>query len=122
MFTSAPLLGLWRQSIVRCADNTGIIKACIIGLGKNKWGTGAIGHRVRISVRDKVADYKGDQLPKAIIARRRKNTQRKDGSMIKFDENAVVVIKRNKPAGFKIKGPLPYELQSSARNLARWIF
>ncbi|CAJ1428910.1 unnamed protein product [Effrenium voratum] len=68
-------LGLWKQSIVRCADNTGIIKAVIIGLGQNKWGTGKIGDRIRVSVRDKHDFYKGEQMPKAIIARTRKDRQ-----------------------------------------------
>eukprot|EP00927_Polykrikos_kofoidii_P025181 TRINITY_DN2267_c0_g1_i2.p2 TRINITY_DN2267_c0_g1~~TRINITY_DN2267_c0_g1_i2.p2 ORF type:complete len:124 (-),score=26.14 TRINITY_DN2267_c0_g1_i2:76-447(-) len=119
---SALRLGLWKQSIVRSADNTGIIKACIIGLGQNKWGTGKIGDRVRISVRDKFEWYKGEKLPKAIIVRRRKETNRKDGSYIKFDDNAVVVIAKNKAKGTKIKGPLSYECQNNCKSLARWIF
>lgn len=115
-------LGLWKQSIVRCADNTGIIKACIIGLGKNKWGTGKIGDRIRVSVRDKHDFYKGEQMPKGIIARTRKEVNRKDGSYIKFDENAFVVISKNKAKGSKIKGPLSYEIQNNCKSLARWIF
>ncbi|CAJ1338007.1 unnamed protein product [Effrenium voratum] len=136
---------------VRCADNTGIIKAVIIGLGQNKWGTGKIGDRIRVSafqsklpepfssseVRDKHDFYKGEQMPKAIIARTRKERNRppglafsleitgltpsfgpgelggKDGSYIKFDENAFVVISKNKAKGSKIKGPLSYEIQNN---------
>eukprot|EP00928_Gymnodinium_smaydae_P011007 TRINITY_DN14126_c0_g2_i1.p1 TRINITY_DN14126_c0_g2~~TRINITY_DN14126_c0_g2_i1.p1 ORF type:complete len:145 (+),score=21.71 TRINITY_DN14126_c0_g2_i1:64-435(+) len=122
LFASAVRFGLWRQSIVRCADNTGIVKGCIIGLGQNKWGTGKIGDRVRISIRDKHEWYKGDKLPKAIIVRRRKETNRKDGSYIKFDENSVVVIQKNKAKGTKIKGPMSYEVQNNCKSLARWIF
>mmetsp|Transcript_15454 Transcript_15454/g.34041 ORF Transcript_15454/g.34041 Transcript_15454/m.34041 type:complete len:124 (+) Transcript_15454:18-389(+) len=119
---SALRLGLWKQSIVRCADNTGIIKGCIIGLGQNKWGTGKIGDRIRVSVRDKHASYTGEQLPKAVIARTRKETNRKDGSYIKFDDNAFVVIAKNKAKGTKIKGPLCYEIQNNCKSLARWVF
>ena len=108
--------------MVRSADNTGIVKACIIGLGRNKWGTGKIGDRIRVSLRDKVAGYKGEQMPKGIIVRRRKETNRKDGSYIKFDENAFMVISKNKAKGTKVKGPLCMEVQHSAKSLARWIF
>mmetsp|Transcript_134737 Transcript_134737/g.190524 ORF Transcript_134737/g.190524 Transcript_134737/m.190524 type:complete len:125 (-) Transcript_134737:43-417(-) len=122
-FLLSPLrLGLWKQSIVRCADNTGIIKACIIGLGRNKWGTGKIGDRIRVSVRDKHEWYKGEQLPKGIIARTRKERNRKDGSYIKFSENSFVCISKNKAKGTKIKGPLCYEIQNNCKSLARWIF
>mmetsp|Transcript_22947 Transcript_22947/g.53689 ORF Transcript_22947/g.53689 Transcript_22947/m.53689 type:complete len:124 (+) Transcript_22947:67-438(+) len=123
MFALSPLrLGLWRQSILKCADNTGIIKGCIIGLGRNKWGTGKIGDRIRISVRDKHETYKGEQLPKGIIVRRRRETNRKDGSYIKFDDNAFVVIAKNQAKGTKVKGPLCYEVQNNCKSLARWIF
>jgi len=122
MLLSSLRLGLWKQTIVRCADNTGIVKACIIGLGRNKWGTGKIGDRIRVSVRDKHDWYKGEQTPKGIIARTRKENNRKDGSYIKFDENAFVVISKNKAKGNKIKGPLSYEIQNNCRALARWVF
>eukprot|EP00450_Noctiluca_scintillans_P000761 CAMPEP_0194486878 /NCGR_PEP_ID=MMETSP0253-20130528/7367_1 /TAXON_ID=2966 /ORGANISM="Noctiluca scintillans" /LENGTH=95 /DNA_ID=CAMNT_0039327021 /DNA_START=187 /DNA_END=474 /DNA_ORIENTATION=- len=94
----------------------------IIGLGKNKWGTGKIGDRVRVTVRDKTDAYKGEQMPKGVIVRRRKETNRKDGSYIKFAENAFVVIAKNKAKGTKIKGPLCYEVQNNCKSLARWIF
>eukprot|EP00397_Hematodinium_sp_SG-2012_P065340 GEMP01094788.1.p1 GENE.GEMP01094788.1~~GEMP01094788.1.p1 ORF type:complete len:124 (+),score=13.66 GEMP01094788.1:125-496(+) len=123
MFLSGLLLnGLWRQSMVRCADNTGIVKGCIIGLGRNKYGTGKIGDRIRVSVRDKAAWYKGPKLPKGLIIRRRKETVRRDMSYIKFDENAFVVISKNKAKGTKFKGPLCYEVQHSCRHLGKWIF
>ncbi|CAE8675274.1 unnamed protein product, partial [Polarella glacialis] len=89
---------------------------------QNKWGTGKIGDRIRVSVRDKNDWYKGEQTPKGIIARCRKEHNRKDGSYIKFDENAFVVISKNKAKGTKIKGPLSYEIQNNCRALARWIF
>lgn len=87
-----------------------------------KNGRGGIGHRARLSVRDKHAWYNWIQKPKALIVRRRANTLRRDGSAIRFDDNAVVVISKNKPKGTKIKGPVAYEVQHNCRNLARWIF
>mmetsp|Transcript_56169 Transcript_56169/g.109978 ORF Transcript_56169/g.109978 Transcript_56169/m.109978 type:complete len:128 (-) Transcript_56169:116-499(-) len=127
MFRSLVLCGgLQKQSIVRCADNTGIIKGCIIGLGRIHWGTGGVGHRIRISIRDKTSQCKlsnePGQLPKGLIIRRRKETGRKDGHYIKFDENAFVVIAKNKPKGTKIKGPMIMETKHNSLNLARYVF
>eukprot|EP00929_Paragymnodinium_shiwhaense_P014802 TRINITY_DN122764_c0_g1_i1.p2 TRINITY_DN122764_c0_g1~~TRINITY_DN122764_c0_g1_i1.p2 ORF type:complete len:125 (-),score=29.38 TRINITY_DN122764_c0_g1_i1:82-456(-) len=121
-FASPFCMGLWRQSIVKCADNTGIIKGCIIGLGQNKWGTGKIGDRIRVSIRDKTEVWKGDKLAKAVIVRRRKETNRKDGSYLKFEDNAFVVIAKNKAKGTKIKGPVCLEVQNNCKSLARYIF
>ncbi|CXI81275.1 mitochondrial ribosomal protein L14 precursor, putative [Plasmodium berghei] len=117
------LCGLWRQSIVRCADNSGVIKACIIGIGKNKWGTGKIGDRIRVSIRDKTSECGiSEKTPKGIIVRRKKETKRKDGSYIKFDDNAFVMISKNKLKATKIKGPVAMETRHNCRNLARYIF
>ncbi|CDO63069.1 mitochondrial ribosomal protein L14 precursor, putative [Plasmodium reichenowi] len=117
------LNGLWRQSMVRCADNSGVIKACIIGIGKNKWGTGKIGDRIRVSIRDKTSDCStSEKTPKGIIVRRKKETKRKDGSYIKFDDNAFVMISKNKLKATKIKGPVAIETRHNCRNLARYIF
>ncbi|SOV11765.1 mitochondrial ribosomal protein L14 precursor, putative [Plasmodium sp. gorilla clade G2] len=117
------LKGLWRQSMVRCADNSGVIKACIIGIGKNKWGTGKIGDRIRVSIRDKTSDCSiAEKTPKGIIVRRKKETKRKDGSYIKFDDNAFVMISKNKLKATKIKGPVAMETRHNCRNLARYIF
>eukprot|EP00451_Oxyrrhis_marina_P037267 CAMPEP_0204371922 /NCGR_PEP_ID=MMETSP0469-20131031/46871_1 /ASSEMBLY_ACC=CAM_ASM_000384 /TAXON_ID=2969 /ORGANISM="Oxyrrhis marina" /LENGTH=123 /DNA_ID=CAMNT_0051362111 /DNA_START=11 /DNA_END=379 /DNA_ORIENTATION=+ len=121
MLCSAVRLGgLWRQSMVRCADNTGIVKACIIGLGKNQWGTGATGQRIRVSVRDQTPAYNGPKMPKGIIYRTKMPVRRKDGSHIKFDENAFVVVAKNKAKGTKIKGPVAQEIQHSSKHLAKW--
>lgn len=120
---SRSLLGLWKQSMVRCADNSGVIKACIIGIGKNKWGTGKIGDRIRVSVRDKTSECTvPEKIPKGIIVRRKKETKRKDGSYIKFDDNAFVIISKNKLKATKIKGPVAMETRHNCRNLARYIF
>ena len=119
---STPNLGLWIRSILRCADNTGIIKGAIHGLGRNKWGTGKVGNVVRVAVRDKTSSYSGDMLPRGVIVRAKQPRLRQDGSYIKFDENAFVVMSNNKPKGTKIKGPVPYEFQHAARSLSKWVF
>jgi large subunit ribosomal protein L14 len=115
-------MGLWIRSILKCADNTGIIKAAIHGLGRNHWGTGRVGHVVRVSVRDKTLGYNAEMMPRGVIIRAKQPKQRQDGSVIKFDENAFVVMSNNKPKGTKFKGPIPCEFQHSSRSLAKWIF
>ena len=119
---SQTCLGLWIRSVLRCADNTGIVKGAIHGLGRNKWGTGKVGHVVRVAVRDKISGYSGEMLPRGVIVRAKQPRLRKDGSFIKFDENAFIVMSNNKPKGTKIKGPVPYEFQHASRSLARWVF
>ncbi|KAF8821237.1 putative LSU ribosomal protein L14P [Cardiosporidium cionae] len=95
-FSSPRLGGLWKQSMVRCADNSGIIKACIIGIGRNKYGTGTVGNTIRVSVRDKIVECNAPKMPKGLIVRRKKEISRKDGSKIKFDENAFVPVSKNR--------------------------
>ena len=118
---SIGLCGLWIRSILRCADNTGIIKGAIHGIGSNRRGTGKVGNVVRVSVRAKASSYTGEMMPRGVIVRAKQPRQRNDGSVIKFDENAFVVISGNKPKGTKFKGPIPYEFQHSSRSLAKWI-
>eukprot|EP00392_Amoebophrya_sp_AT5.2_P000222 g222.t1 len=83
---------------------------------------GAIGQRARAYARDKNEAYWGPRKLKCLIVRRRGPTNRRDGSQIKFDDNAVVVIRKNKCLGTKIKGPVAYEMRHSSKALARWIF
>lgn len=115
-------MGLWHESIIKCADNTGIIKACIVSLSRFRWGTANIGRVVRTNVRAKDKSYTGDKSPRGIIVRTKEGMMRKDGSRIRFDENSFVVLANNKPKGNKIKGPLPYEVRHSVRNLSKWVF
>ena len=115
-------MGLWIRSVVRCADNTGIIKGSIYAVGKNRWGTSKIGDVVRVNVRDKTSTYAGDKMPRGVIVRTKQAKVRRDGSFIKFDENAFIVMSNNKPKGTKIKGPLPYEFQHASKSMARWVF
>ena len=123
MLSLSPInLGLWIRSVLRCADNTGIVKGSIFAIGKNRWGTGRVGNVVRVSVRDKTSSYTGEKLSRGVIVRAKQPKLRRDGSTIKFDENAFIVVANNKPKGTKIKGPVPYEFAHSSRSMARWIF
>ncbi|UVC50196.1 50S ribosomal protein L14 [Theileria orientalis] len=122
MFLSKILCGLQRMSILKCGDNSGVIKGCIIGLGKNKHGTGKIGDRIKVSIRDKTPECNVQtKTPRGIIIRRKKETCRKDGMVFKFDENAFVIISNNKLQGTKIKGPVLMETRHSCKSLSNKI-
>ena len=120
---SSPLLGLQKQSMLRCTDSSGILKACIIGLGNYRHGGGAPGSRVRLSVRDRQQQQQQQQtkqqkMPLGLIVRSRKEKRRKDGSYISFGDNACILINKNKAAAAPLKGPLPFDINHNAKLLA----
>ena len=104
-----------QQSVVNVADNTGAKKLmCIRVLGGHhrKWGN--IGDVIVCSVKSATPGgmvSKGDVV-KAVIVRTKTGLKRPDGSYIKFDENAAVIIKDDKtPRGTRIFGPVARELR-----------
>ena len=104
-----------QQSVVNVADNTGAKKLmCIRVLGGHhrKWGN--IGDVIVASVKTATPGgvvNKGDVV-KAVIVRSKTGLRRQDGSYIKFDENAAVIIKDDKtPKGTRIFGPVARELR-----------
>jgi large subunit ribosomal protein L14 len=106
---------LQQESIVRIADNSGAKRALIIRvLGGSKRRYASIGDRVIIAVKDALPDgtvKKGD-VAKAVIVRTTRNVRRKDGSYIKFDENAAVIINdAGEPRATRIFGPVGRELR-----------
>lgn len=113
-------LSLQRQTIIKSCDDSGVLKSCIIHTPTQS-GIARIGHLVRVSVRDKTPDCLLPKLPRGFIIRRKKETRRKDGSVLKFDENAVAFFFKNKPRGTRIKGPVPYEIRANIKNIARKI-
>lgn len=98
------------------ADNTGAkIIECITVLGHKKQATAGIGDIITASV--KVAIPRGTckkkEVVRAVIVRTRKEHAREDGSYIRFDENAAVIIdKDNNPRGTRIFGPVAREIRS----------
>jgi large subunit ribosomal protein L14 len=106
---------LQQESIVRIADNSGAKRALIIRvLGGSKRRYASIGDRVIVAVKDALPDgtvKKGD-VAKAVIVRTTRNVRRKDGSYIKFDENAAVIINdAGEPRATRIFGPVGRELR-----------
>ncbi|MBW3628976.1 MAG: 50S ribosomal protein L14 [Gemmatimonadetes bacterium] len=104
-----------QESIVKIADNSGAKRALVIRvLGGSKRRYARIGDIVVVAVKDALPDgtvKKGD-VAKAVVVRTRKEQRRKDGSYIRFDENAAVIINdAGEPRATRIFGPVGRELR-----------
>ncbi len=102
------------RSIVNVADNTGAKKVGIFKvLGGSKRRYAQIGDIVVVSV--KVAEprkaVKKKDILKAVVVRQRSPYKRKDGTLVRFDDNAVVIIDGIEPKGGRIFGPIPREIK-----------
>ncbi len=97
------------------ADNSGAKKArCIRVLGGHDRRYAGLGDVVVVSVKSAIpgAGVKKGEVARAVIVRTRKETRRKDGSFIRFDENAAVLINdAGEPRGSRIFGPVARELR-----------
>ena len=97
------------------ADNTGAKKVmCIKVLGGTKRRYGSVGDVIVVSIKSAVPGgtvKKGD-VSKAVVVRTKKEVGRMDGSYVRFDDNAVVLINdQNEPKGTRIFGPVARELR-----------
>ena len=104
-----------QESYLKVADNTGAKEIhCIRVLGGSKRKYGNIGDIIVASVRKAAPGgtvKKGDVV-KAVIVRSKRGLRREDGSYVRFDENAAVIIKEDKnPKGTRIFGPVARELR-----------
>ena len=104
-----------QQTLLKVADNSGAKEImCIRVLGGSKRKFGNIGDTIVASVKSATPGgvvKKGDVV-KAVIVRAVRGLRRADGSYIKFDENAAVIIKEDKqPRGTRIFGPVARELR-----------
>ncbi|MBT3418721.1 MAG: 50S ribosomal protein L14 [Candidatus Magasanikbacteria bacterium] len=104
------------QSMLKVADNSGAKKLmCIRVLGGYKKRYACIGDVITCTVKEAVprSAVKKGEVIHAVIVRQRKEFRRKDGSYVRFDENAAVVIDRKtkEPKGTRIFGPIPRELR-----------
>ena len=103
------------ESYLKVADNTGAKEIhCIRVLGGSKRKYGNIGDIIVASVRKAAPGgtvKKGDVV-KAVIVRSKRGLRREDGTYVRFDENAAVIIKEDKnPKGTRIFGPVARELR-----------
>lgn len=103
------------ETVVRVADNSGAKKALVIRvLGGTRRRYAGLGDKVVVTVKDALPNgtVKKSEVAKAVVVRTVKETRRKDGSYIKFDENAVVIIDDNgEPRATRIFGPVARELR-----------
>ena len=103
------------QTRLKVADNSGAKEImCIRVLGGSFRRDGSIGDVIVASVKTATPDgtVKKGEVVKAVIVRMRKNKRRPDGSYIKFDDNAAVIINDQKmPRGTRIFGPVARELR-----------
>ena len=104
-----------QQSILKVADNTGAKELmCIRCLGGSHRKFAGVGDVIVASVKSAIPNgvvKKGDVV-KAVIVRTKKPIRRPDGSYVRFDENAAVIIREDKnPKGTRIFGPIARELR-----------
>ena len=102
------------RSIMEVADNTGAKRAAAIGvIGRNQ-RYACIGDVIKAHIKEAAPDgtvKKGDVV-NAVIVRTRQPIRRNDGSYLRFDSNAIVIIdKENNPRGTRIFGPVARELR-----------
>ena len=103
------------ESRLTVADNSGAREAlCIRVLGGTRRRYASVGDVIVVSVKNVIpsSDIKKGAVSKALIVRTKKEIRRADGSYIRFDENAAVIIKDdNTPKGTRIFGPVARELR-----------
>jgi large subunit ribosomal protein L14 len=104
-----------QESMVKVADNSGAKRALVIRvLGGTKRRYAGLGDLVVIAVKDALPNgtVKKSEVARAVVVRTVKETRRKDGSYIRFDENAVVIINdQGEPRATRIFGPVARELR-----------
>ena len=103
------------QTILKSADNSGARKVmCIKVLGGSHRRFASVGDVIKVAVKDALpkAKVKKGEVYNAVIVRTKKGVRRRDGSLIKFDENAAVLINAQKaPIGTRVFGPVTRELR-----------
>lgn len=102
------------RSILDVADNTGAKRAAAIGvLGRNQMYA-HIGDVIKVHIKEAAPDgtVKKGEVCNAVVVRTRQSIRRNDGSYLRFDNNAIVIIdKENNPRGTRIFGPVARELR-----------
>ncbi len=108
-------MGVQMRTILEVADNSGAKKlACILPLGGSVGRTAGLGDIVTASVKEAApeSNVKKGAVVKAVIVRTRKEHRRQDGTYIRFDENAAVLInEQREPVGTRVFGPVARELR-----------
>ena len=105
------------QTVLDAADNSGARRVqCIKVLGGSKRRYAAVGDVIKVSVKDAIprGKVKKGEVYNAVVVRTRKGVRRADGSLIRFDGNAAVLLNaRLEPIGTRIFGPVTRELRTN---------
>jgi large subunit ribosomal protein L14 len=105
------------QTVLDAADNSGARRVqCIKVLGGSKRRYAGVGDVIKVSVKDAIprGKVKKGEVYNAVVVRTRKGVRRKDGSSIRFDGNAAVLLNaRLEPIGTRIFGPVTRELRTN---------
>ncbi len=103
------------RSILDVADNTGAKKASFIGvLGKKNGMNAVVGDIINVNVKESSPDavVKKGEVAKAVVVRTKEAIRRADGSILRFDRNAIVIIDAQlNPRGTRVFGPVAKELR-----------
>ena len=104
------------ETMLDIADNSGARKVqCIKVLGGSKRRYANIGDIIKVTVKEAIprGRVRKGQVMNAVVVRTRKGVRRGDGSLIKFDQNAAVLLnQQNQPVGTRIFGPVTRELRT----------
>ena len=104
-----------QETVLRIADNSGAKRALVIRvLGGSKRRYAGLGDVVIVAIKDALptGTVKKGEVARAVVVRTAKETRRKDGSYIRFDENAAVIIdEQGEPRATRIFGPVGRELR-----------
>ena len=115
--------GLEKGSLVQCADNTGARELKIVSVAgysgtKNRHPKAGLGDKVTVSVTKGTPEMRR-QVLEAVIIRQRKPIRRPDGTRLKFEDNAAVIVDENEdPRGTELKGPIAREVAERFGTIA----
>ncbi|MFB6308317.1 MAG: 50S ribosomal protein L14 [Haloarculaceae archaeon] len=115
--------GLEKGSLIQCADNTGARELKVVSVSgysgtKNRHPKAGLGDKITVSVTKGTPEMRR-QVLEAVIVRQRKPIRRPDGTRVKFEDNAAVIIDENEePRGTEIKGPISREVAERFGSIA----
>ena len=115
--------GLEKGSLVTCADNTGARELKVVSVSgysgaKNRHPKAGLGDKVSVSVTKGTPEMRR-QVLEAVVVRQRKPIRRPDGTRVKFEDNAAVVVDENEdPRGTELRGPVAREVAERFGSIA----
>lgn len=105
------------RTMLEAADNSGARRLmCIKVLGGSRRRYAGVGDIIKVSIKEAIprAKVKKGEVHNAVVVRTRKGVRRQDGSVIRFDSNAAVLLNNQKqPVGTRIFGPVTRELRAA---------